>query len=75
MKKAPDFEKLHQDYLDLCDSYKDEMPVYEFGFGMIRIVSKMLFDCAPSRETALETIRMGINEGLNWHIENGGGER
>jgi hypothetical protein len=58
------FRKLEHDYLDLCDSYNDELPIHEFGFGMIRLVSMMLFDCAPSERVARETIQWGIEEGL-----------
>lgn len=63
------FKKLLHDYLDLCESYSNELPVHEFGFGMIRIVSKMLFDCAPSEEVARKTIEVGIEEGFKWHEE------
>ena len=63
-KLEQSIDKLWHDYLDLCDSYRDEMPVYEFGFAMIRFVSQMLFDCAPSEEVARKTIMAGIDEGL-----------
>lgn len=63
------FNKLFHDYLELCESYQEEMPAPEFGFGMIRIVSKMLFDIAPSEMVARETIRVGMEEGLKWSLE------
>jgi hypothetical protein len=65
-KKEYDFEKLWVDYLELCDSYNEEMPVYEFGYGMIRCVSRMMFDTAPSEMVARETIRLGIEAGRKW---------
>jgi hypothetical protein len=68
-------DKLFNDYLDLCESYQQELNVPEFGFAMIRIVSKMLFDSAPSDKVALDTIQAGVIEGLKWHaIEPGKGE-
>jgi hypothetical protein len=60
-------DKLFNDYLDLCESYNDQLPISEFGFAMIRIVSKMLFDAAPNSKVALDTIQLGVIEGLKWH--------
>lgn len=59
-------EKLWIDYLDLCESYAEEMPLHEFGFAMIRNVSKMLFDTAPNEMVARETIRVAVEEGHKW---------
>ena len=61
--------KLYHDYLDLCESYQDQLPVHEFGFAIIRLVSQMLFDCAPSEMVARETIRVGIEDGFRMHLE------
>lgn len=62
-------EELFEDYLALAEKYKDLMPVYEFGFGMIQFASKMLMDCAPRHKVALETIRVATEEGIKWHVE------
>lgn len=62
-------DKLLNDYLDLCESYQNELPVHEFGFSIIRMASKMLFDCAPNNRVALDTIHAGISKGLGWHME------
>ena len=62
-------EELFEDYLALCEKYKDLMPVYEFGFAMIQFASKMLMDCAPRHGVALETIRVATEEGIKWHVE------
>ena len=62
-------EELYEDYLALCEKYRDEMPVYEFGFAMIQFASKMLMDCAPRHKVALETIKVATEEGIKWHVE------
>lgn len=62
-------EELFEDYLALCEKYRDLMPVYEFGFAMIQFASKMLMDCAPRHKVALETIRVATEEGIKWHVE------
>jgi hypothetical protein len=61
--------RLWQDYLDLCESYQNDLPVHEFGYAMIRNVTRMLFDCAPSEMVARETIRVAIEEGLRMSNE------
>lgn len=65
-EKEYDFDELYRDYLKLFESYKDKMPLHEFGFGMIRIVSKMLFD---GYVFAKRIIEKGMNEGYYWSQE------
>ena len=62
-------QELFEDYLALCEKYKDLMPFYEFGFGMIQFASKMLMDCAPRHKVALKTIKVATEEGIKWHVE------
>jgi hypothetical protein len=61
--------KLWHDYLELAESYSNEMQVYEFGFAMIKYTSKMIFDCAPGYDLAYKTILAGIAEGNKMHTE------
>lgn len=60
-------EKLHkdleEDYLALEEKYSS-MPVYEFVFGILRIASQMIYDCAHSKDLADRTIQASIYEGL-----------
>jgi hypothetical protein len=60
-------ERLFHGYIYLCESYQDDVPIYEFGFSMIRIVSRMLFDSAPNCKAALDAIQAAVAEGLKWH--------
>lgn len=62
-------EKLHLDYLDLWESYQNDLCVQEFGFRMIVEVTKMIFDCAPNEMVARETIRISVEEGYQMHYQ------
>lgn len=57
-------EELYKDYFDLCEKYHEKMPYYEFGFTLISIITKMLYDLAPSDETAKKTIEAAIETGI-----------
>lgn len=58
IKKVHD--KLWNDYLELCESYQDEVDAQTFGFLIIQFASKMLYDTAPSYELAKKTIDLAI---------------
>ena len=62
------FEKIMVDYLDLCESYKDDLPAHEFGYYLIKVVTKMIFDCAPNRHMAQGIILMATEDGIDWHL-------
>lgn len=54
---------LCRDYQALCEKYQDVLPVYEFGYSIIRFTSQMLFDTAPSEGLAYRTILAGVEAG------------
>lgn len=62
-------EQLWEDYLSLCDKYKDLLPVYEVGFALIQFNVKMLLDCAPRHLVAIDTVRAATESGIMWHVE------
>ena len=58
-----DKDKLINDYLDLCESYQDEMTPPCFAGVILSICSKMCYDLAPSHEVADELIKSSIEFG------------
>jgi len=62
-------KELYGAYLQLCKQFEEKMPVWEFGFGLIRLASKMLLDSAPSHDTAFNTISRAVHEAEKWYKE------
>lgn len=62
-------EKLFKDFEALQAKYRDLIPIYEFGYAMIQISTKLLMDKAPRHMVALETIRVATEEGIKWHVK------
>lgn len=58
---------LWDDYLSLGEKYQDKMPIYEFGVCMIKFASQMLYDCAPSEDTATKAIQAALYMGYELH--------
>lgn len=67
-------QDLWEDYLALCEKYRHTMPVYEFGYQLIKFNTKMLMDTAPRHKVALDTIKTATEEGIKWHVEERRGE-
>lgn len=59
---------LFEDYDKMLRRYEKVMPVYEFGYAMIQVSTKMLMDRAPRHMVALETVRVATEEGIKWHV-------
>jgi len=61
-------EMLFKEYFALQTKFDKIMPLYEFGYAMIQISTKMLMDNAPRHMVALETVRVATEEGIKWHV-------
>ncbi len=70
MKQNNAKKQLFEDYKALCERYKKEMAIYEFGFSLVQFATKTLMDSAPTHGVALETIKVATEEGIRWHVEN-----
>lgn len=66
-----DFDDLHLKYLELCELYKDKMSMHAFGFGLICMVSKMMFDCSPSEDVVRKLLQRGVDAGHHWSRRKG----
>jgi hypothetical protein len=62
-------DKLWHDFLELGENYQDELPVQEFGFGLIRMATGMLFDCAGNEGLAYRTALAAIEVGYTEHLK------
>lgn len=62
-------DELWEDFLNLAELYSERMSPQEFGFGLIRMATKLLADCTDNGLLASSTAMAGVMEGLKWKME------
>lgn len=67
-----EFDDLWEDYLLLSEKYRESFSVPQFGGAMIMFVSRMLFDCAPTHEQAVQLMEKNMMEGHQWSMKEKG---
>lgn len=60
------YKNLWEDFLDLTEKYREDLPTHEMALIISQFVSKMAFDLASCPGEAYKTLLTGIELGRNW---------
>lgn len=66
--KKKHLSELMECYVNTGGVFKNELTLDEFGVAMLKCTTKLIFDLAPSNESAVRAVLSGIDSGIEWHM-------
>jgi hypothetical protein len=70
MKKSQEtILQFHHESEALVKKYQEKIGLERVHYALIMLSAKRLFDLAPRHRMALEAIRVAVEEGIKWHVE------